>query len=265
MIKDKDMPYTYILQCADGTYYTGWAAELAARLAAHNKGTGARYTRSRLPVCLVYWEYQPDQSQAQRREWEIKSLTRQEKEQLLGAGMLLYNQEGGIIMNIFDFALKMELDGEKYYRELAEGVKYNDLKTVLEGLATDEQRHYKIIQLIQKQTLNHIEADPSLSKTPNVFAINTNKDFVTGNSELIAKLKDEQIDIYRAALVKEKESVELYKKLKENAEKLEEKMIWEQLMHEEENHVELIDNIIEMLNHVNDWVEAAEFNHQDIY
>jgi len=168
-------------------------------------------------------------------------------------------------MDIFDFALKMELDGEKYYRDLAERVKYDDLKKVLEGLAEDEQRHYKIIELAQKQTLNYIEADPSLSKIQNVFTITRNKDFVPVNQELIAKLKDEQMDVYRAALVKEKESVELYKRLKENAKRQEEKIICEKLMHEEEKHVEVIDNIIEMLNQVHDWVESAEFNHQKIY
>jgi len=75
----------------------------------------------------------------------------------------------------------------------------------------------------------------------------------------------EQIDLYRAALVKEQESVELYKQLKKDSQQQEEKVICELLLHEEEKHAEVIGNIIEMLNHVNDWVEAAEFNHQDAY
>jgi rubrerythrin len=167
-------------------------------------------------------------------------------------------------MNVFDFALKMELDGEKYYRTLAENAKYDDLKRVLEGLAQDEQRHYQIIQLVKSQTFQHIEADPSLSNIQNVFASN-NKKISPDNIEVIAKLKDEQLDVYRAALVKEKESVELYKQLNEKSEKQEEKLIFEKLMQEEEKHVDLIDNIIELLNHTNEWVEAAEFNHQDTY
>ncbi len=168
-------------------------------------------------------------------------------------------------MDIFDFALKMELDGEKYYRDQAEKVQYDDLKKVLIGLAEDEQRHYQIIQLAQNQTFKHIEADPLLSKIPNVFAVNKNKKFVPASNEVISKLKDEQFDVYNAALVKEKESVELYKKLKADAKGSAEKDVFESLMHEEEKHVEVIDNIIEMLNHVNDWVESAEFNHQDTY
>ncbi len=161
-------------------------------------------------------------------------------------------------MDVFDFALQMELDGEKYYRDLAEKVKHDDLKKVLEGLAEDEQRHYKIIQLAQSQTFHSI-ADSSLNSIPNVFSRNKDKAFVP-EKELIAKLKDEQSDVYRAALLKEEESVALYKKLQEDSKQPEAKRIFEKLMQEEKKHVEVIENIIEMLNHVNDWVEAAEFN-----
>ncbi|SFL35378.1 ferritin-like domain-containing protein [Pelosinus propionicus] len=161
-------------------------------------------------------------------------------------------------MDIFDFALQMELDGEKYYRDLADKVRDNDLKTVLEGLAEDEQRHYKIIQLAQSQIFNPI-SDSSLHDMPNVFSRNKEKTFVL-ETDLIAKLKDEQSDVYRAALLKEEESVALYKRLQEDSNHPEAKLIFKKLMQEEEKHVEVIENIIEMLNHVNDWVEAAEFN-----
>jgi len=73
------MVYTYIVQCADGTLYTGWSANLENRLAAHNAGTGAKYTRNRLPVELVYFEYQENQSAAQKREASIKKLSRLQK------------------------------------------------------------------------------------------------------------------------------------------------------------------------------------------
>lgn len=65
------MPFTYIIQCADGSYYTGWTTDLEARILAHNQGTGARYTRGRGPVKLVYWEEYADQNSARKREWEI--------------------------------------------------------------------------------------------------------------------------------------------------------------------------------------------------
>lgn len=77
------MPYTYIVQCADSTFYTGWTTNLEIRLATHNSGSGARYTRGRLPVALVYYELQPDESQARKREYAIKQLSRKAKLELI--------------------------------------------------------------------------------------------------------------------------------------------------------------------------------------
>lgn len=71
--------WVYILRCADGTLYTGCTNELSRRLAAHNAGKGAKYTRSRRPVELVYREEVPDKSAALRREAAIKGLSRGEK------------------------------------------------------------------------------------------------------------------------------------------------------------------------------------------
>lgn len=77
------MPYTYILKCFDGTFYTGWTTDLDKRLNTHNKGIGAKYTRSRLPVELIYWEEHSTRSEAQKREAFIKRLKRREKEKLI--------------------------------------------------------------------------------------------------------------------------------------------------------------------------------------
>ncbi len=74
----------YILRCADGTLYTGSTTDLAHRLHAHNSlSSGAKYTRSRRPVTVVYSEKHPTASSAKRREAEIKCLTRKEKEHLV--------------------------------------------------------------------------------------------------------------------------------------------------------------------------------------
>ncbi len=73
----------YIVECCDGTYYTGWAADVERRVKVHNAGRGARYTRMRLPVKLVYVEPQPDRPTAMRRERAIKRLTRQKKQALI--------------------------------------------------------------------------------------------------------------------------------------------------------------------------------------
>ena len=73
------MYYVYLLRCGDGTLYTGFTNDLARRLAAHNAGKGAKYTRSRLPVELVYWESFSNKSSALRREYAIKQLPRRQK------------------------------------------------------------------------------------------------------------------------------------------------------------------------------------------
>jgi len=73
----------YILQCADGTLYTGWTTDMERRLQAHNSGQGAKYTRGRRPVRLAYREEQPTRSAAQRREAAIRRLSRADKLKLI--------------------------------------------------------------------------------------------------------------------------------------------------------------------------------------
>ena len=75
--------YCYILECADGTYYTGWTTDPERRVNQHNKGIGARYTKTRRPVKLVYLEEQPDKVTALRRELAIKKLKRVQKSKLV--------------------------------------------------------------------------------------------------------------------------------------------------------------------------------------
>ena len=75
--------YTYIVRCSDGTLYTGWTTDVERRVRTHNSGKGAKYTRSRLPVRLVYWEKYASKQQAMQREYAIKQWTRQQKLQLL--------------------------------------------------------------------------------------------------------------------------------------------------------------------------------------
>jgi len=77
------MNYAYILRCADGTLYTGWTNDLDKRVKAHNAGTGGKYTRTRCPVELAHSESFATKQEAQSREYAIKQLTRQEKEQLI--------------------------------------------------------------------------------------------------------------------------------------------------------------------------------------
>lgn len=79
------MNYTYMLQCSDGTYYTGWTNDLKKRLQSHNSGNGAKYTRSRRPVSLVYCEAFATKQEAMRREYALKQLSRREKQALISS------------------------------------------------------------------------------------------------------------------------------------------------------------------------------------
>lgn len=77
------MNYTYILRCQDDTLYTGWTTDLEKRVETHNLGKGAKYTRTRLPVELVYYEAFASKEEAMSREWHIKQLSRKDKLRLI--------------------------------------------------------------------------------------------------------------------------------------------------------------------------------------
>ena len=77
------MNYTYIVRCKDNSLYCGWTNDLERRIESHNKGTGAKYTKSRGPVELVYYEAFDTKEEAMRREYAIKQLTRVQKINLI--------------------------------------------------------------------------------------------------------------------------------------------------------------------------------------
>lgn len=77
------MNYTYILECKDDTFYTGWTNNLEKRIKDHNDGKGAKYTKARRPVKLVYYETYETKQEAMRREYEIKQLSRKDKIELI--------------------------------------------------------------------------------------------------------------------------------------------------------------------------------------
>lgn len=79
------MNYTYMVECSDGTLYTGWTNNIEKRIEIHNDGKGAKYTRSRLPVELKYYETFATKREAMQREYEIKQLSRRDKLKLIKA------------------------------------------------------------------------------------------------------------------------------------------------------------------------------------
>lgn len=77
------MHYVYMLRCSDSSIYTGYTTDLKNRLDTHNKGKGAKYTRTRLPVDLLYFEEYSTKSAALKREYAIKQLTKKQKENMI--------------------------------------------------------------------------------------------------------------------------------------------------------------------------------------
>ena len=75
--------FTYIVKCSDGSLYTGWTTDIEKRLEAHNSGKGAKYTKSRRPVTLVYYEEFATKEEAMKREYAIKQMKREEKKALI--------------------------------------------------------------------------------------------------------------------------------------------------------------------------------------
>ena len=82
-MKENQKHFVYIVECDDGTYYTGYTTDVKRRVKVHNEGKGAKYTRGRLPVKLRHQEEYSSRSLAMQRECEIKGLTREEKEKLV--------------------------------------------------------------------------------------------------------------------------------------------------------------------------------------
>ena len=89
------MNYVYMLECSDHTYYTGWTNDPEARLKQHNSGAGAKYTRSRRPVEMVFCRECADKSAALKAELAIKSLSRAKKQKLIAAPDLFTDMTEG--------------------------------------------------------------------------------------------------------------------------------------------------------------------------
>lgn len=82
------MNYVYIVECSDGTLYTGWTNHLEKRIKDHNEGKGAKYTKSKRPVTLVYYEEYESKEEAMKREYAIKQMSRSAKLKMIDSGAL---------------------------------------------------------------------------------------------------------------------------------------------------------------------------------
>jgi rubrerythrin len=160
-------------------------------------------------------------------------------------------------MNIFEYAMQMEKDGEDYYRQLAQQTTNKGLKAILTMLADEELRHYNILEKM-KTADAEIAETTILADAKNVFA-------QIKESGEPCSVDLGQIDLYRKAQDIEKKSRDFYREKANEATEEHHKEIFLRLAHEEEKHYFLLDNIIEFVSRPETWLENAEFCHLEEY
>ncbi|MPM23630.1 hypothetical protein SDC9_70104 [bioreactor metagenome] len=155
-------------------------------------------------------------------------------------------------MNTLDYAIEMESDGEKYYEEQAKLNENSSVKTVCLILARDEGIHAQILQnKMNKHEYKLIDTE-SYTKIKSIF-----KNAKNFKSEI--RDTPTQLEFYRTALEKEKQSIDLYTDLLANAADIKESDLFKYLIEQETRHFSLLDEMVAMLRHAEEWVESAEF------
>jgi len=161
-------------------------------------------------------------------------------------------------MNCIEFAINMELDGEEYYKEQATINKDNSLKAVFLVLAKDEESHARILKNKLKELSYNLQDNNTISEVKNVF-------------EGIEDYKKEisilpvQLELYKEALEKEKQSISLYEKLLSQATDDNEKKLFEYLIKQEKDHYAILEDFALLISRPDEWVEASEFGIREEY
>lgn len=161
-------------------------------------------------------------------------------------------------MSALEFAIKLELDGEKYYNEQAQLNKDNELSSVFKILAAEERMHAEILERYAKDENYKLVDSKAYSEFESVFA---NMENFSSN----IKTAPEQIDAYRLALTKEQEMIDLYKKMHKEVKSKQDKELFAFLVEQEKIHYRLFDDIIQHLIKAEQWVEDAEFGLREDY
>ncbi len=161
-------------------------------------------------------------------------------------------------MNDFEYAIKMEMDGQAYYLEQAEANKGNHLQVVFQTLAKDEGYHAQIIRDHFNGKEYNLTDNQTLNETKNVFA--NAEDYQNEVSDV-----PHQLDVYREAVKREKASIDLYDSFLNRATTEKEITLFAFLVKEEKRHFTVLDTLATMLNRPNDWTESAEFGIREEY
>ena len=155
-------------------------------------------------------------------------------------------------MNILEIAIEMEHDLEKYYYEQAEINKDNGLHVTFSLLAKEEENHVKILEKYQDKISFELKDEDMFEESRKVFG---NLD----NFKSEIKVLPNQLDSYRMALEKEKDSLVFYQKQKDDTKEPRLKEIFSYLVKQEDRHTEVLEQLIQMLTNPEEWVESAEF------
>jgi len=194
------------------------------------------------PEEIPNYEFMPPDAKAVKKLLKENSAARKREHQKTG--------KEKYEMDIYEFAVQMERDGEKYYREQAEKNAGNGLKGVFEMLADDEKRHAEILE--KKAAGTALVQTDTLAKSKSVFV---------GISDFKEETKAApgQIDLYTMALDMEKKSIDLYEGYLAKAEDKAQKEIFSYLVSQEKEHYAVIEELLVMVRHALQWVEDAEF------
>ena len=160
-------------------------------------------------------------------------------------------------MDIFEYAMQMEKDGENFYRRIAAETKSAALKAVMEIMADEEVKHYRAIEQIEKGRYEMTETD-ILNDAKNIFIQMKDKVEEFTSSQ-------EQVELYRKAQEIEKQSRQFYMEKSVQVDKAELQKLFELLATEEDKHYFLLEKIIDFISRPKNWLENAEWHHLDKY
>ncbi len=160
-------------------------------------------------------------------------------------------------MDIFEFAMQMEKDGEDYYRHLVKQTENKGLKKIFTMLADDEVKHYETVKKMRTESPRLAETQV-LSDSNNIFAQ------LKASGEKF-NFDSKQTKLYKKAQEIEKKSQDFYLAKAKEVEAAYQKEIFLKLADEEKKHYFLLENIIEFVSRPEDWVENAEFHHTEPY
>lgn len=162
-------------------------------------------------------------------------------------------------MNIYDYAIQLERDGENYYRDLATKSNDEGIKNILNLLADEEVKHLKILEKLKQEDKTAKFAETNvLKEAKNIFVK------MKGDS-INFSLNDDQVEFYKKAFTIEDKNKDFYIEKANEVSDENQKRIFKVLAEEERKHALILDNLVEFVSKPNTWLENAEFTHLDDY